>query len=348
MFARIKSFKLPEAAAIPKLVFQQLISRLIVLRDQLSIAQKFYLLAILLLIFKQPLALVALVSLLAILLEFWPIFEKVWHSLAGKAVLLLFYAIIANFALANASAVVNDVVGVPAQHFNYTHNFAILLYIPAWFIIISGIVMFLVQIMSPAYFLFIWILRPLGIKSPQFIHHSTFRRSTFLVRVMLSFVVIYHLWMLLGVDLESNIEDPNSPVSQVLNQQDVNMREDILDQLEQPLAKENDNLSTTDDKQLEGMNLNINIFQEIDFKQVHHNYSLGVRKAVALFAYTFEADNLSRCEKSADSHVVELNDYEILAITRNSSAVYDYDFVIKPCVSVAFGRMLPKPVNQVE
>lgn len=353
MFARIKSFKLPKVTSIPKLLFQQFMSQLIVLRDQLSIAQKLYLVAVILLIFKQPLALVALISLIAILLEFWPIFEKVWHSLAGKAVLLLFYALIANFALANASAVVNDVVGVPAQHFNYTHNFAILLYIPAWFITISGIVLFLVQIMSPAYFILLWMLRPLGIRLPLFFKHSTFRRSTFLIRVILSCIVLYHLWMLLGVDLEENIEDPDSHVSQVLDQQDINVEADILSQLEQPLTKDIENRSAIVeinrvDKEPEGFNINVNMLQDIDFKKVHHNYYIGVRKAVAFFAYTFEADSFSRCEKSVDSHIVELNDYEILAITENSNALYDYDFVVKPCVSATFGRMLPRPANVTE
>ena len=66
MFARIKSFKLPKPTLMPKLLFQQFFSRIVAIRDQLSLAQKFYLLAILLLLVKQPLAWVATISLLAV------------------------------------------------------------------------------------------------------------------------------------------------------------------------------------------------------------------------------------------------------------------------------------------
>ena len=65
--------------------------------------------------------------------------------------LLLFYAVIANFALAGAASVVNEVVGVSSSHFSYTHNFAILLYLPAWTLAISIIALLLLQIFVPFY-----------------------------------------------------------------------------------------------------------------------------------------------------------------------------------------------------
>ena len=332
MFARIKSFKLPKPTLMPKLFFQQFFSRIVAIRDQLSLAQKLYLLAILLLLLKQPLAWVATISLLAILLEFWPVFEKVWHSLAGKAVLLLFYAIIANFALANASAVVNEVVGVPAQHFNYTHNFAILLYIPAWFIIISGIVMFVVQIMSPMYFVLMWLLKPLGIHSPKLVAYQAFHRMTFIIRVILSVIVLYHLWMLIGIDLEDDIDDPKSHISQVLIDDDEQVREEVLAQLEQADSAIDEKALANDDADV---HVDINA-DEIDFKQVHQDYYLGVRKAIGYFAFTFEADTFSRCDKAEDAHVVELNDYEILEIVPDKQSQYGYSFLVKKCFSAAF------------
>ena len=333
MFARIKSFKLPKPISMPKLLLQQLLSKVVTIRDQLSLGQKFYLLAMVLLLLNQPLTWVASMSLLAILLEFWPVFEKVWNSLAGKAVLLLFYAIIANFALANASAVVNEVVGVPAQHFNYTHNFAILLYIPAWFIIISGIVMFIVQIMSPMYFVLMWLLKPLGIYSPKLVAYQAFHRITFIIRIILSVIVLYHLWMLIGLDFEDDIDDPNSQFSQVLMGQDEQIKEEIKSQLEQTqLVKEQKALANDD----EVLRMDVNMDKEIDFKQVHQDYYRGVRKAIAFFAFTFEADTFSRCDKAPNSHVVELNDYEILEIVPDKQSQYGYLFSIKQCYSAAF------------
>lgn len=375
VFARLKSFKLPQATSMPVLLWQQAIAKLKAFRDKLSFAQKLYLVAIVLLALEQPLALVAFISVIAILLEFWPVFEKLWNSLAGKAVLLLFYAIIANFALANASAVVNEVVGVSASHFNYTHNFAILLYIPAWCIIVSGIIMAMVQICAPFYFIFIQLLKPLGIKPKRLIEHPAYHRTTFIVRVILSLVVLYHVWMLLGLDVKVEDDEEIQQIAQQWVDQQVPGAEETSDELlaqiaaaqakKQAQAKQTDNGASTGNssqakvEQLQTAQgqhaepvLNSDTDEPTveqatpvdeltdtatdDYQQLHDNYVSGVRKAVALFAFYFEADSRSRCEKHPDAHVVELNDYEILEVLPDAKASMGFSFTVRQCVSAAF------------
>jgi hypothetical protein len=38
-----------------------------------------------------------------------------------------------------------------------------------------------------------------------------------------------------------------------------------------------------------------------------------------MFAYTYEADQYSRCKKSDDSKAIEINDYEIVEIAPDNS-----------------------------
>ncbi|QIR15982.1 hypothetical protein [Shewanella aestuarii] len=362
VLARLKAFKLPEASSLPVLMWQRVIDKVKAFRDKLSFAQKLYLVAIMLLVTKQSLALVALISVIAILLEFWPVFEKVWNSLAGKAVLLLFYAIIANFALANASAVVNEVVGVSASHFNYTHNFAILLYIPAWCIIVSGIIMAMVQICAPFYFIFIQLLKPLGIKPKRIIEHPAYHRTTFIVRVILSLVVLYHVWMLLGLDVKVEDDAEIQQIAQQWVDKQVPGAEETSNELLAQIAaaqakkqaqvkqtglgalKENSSQTKSDTLKTEpSLNADASVDPTIeddvtadDYQQLHDNYVNGVRKAVALFAFYFEADSRSRCEKHPDAHVVELNDYEILEVLPDANTTMGYRFTVRQCVSAAF------------
>ena len=74
-------------------------------------------------------------ALVGIVSETWPKFMVLWNSLPGKAVILFVYVIIANFALASASGMVNSITGVSASALPYSHNFALILMVPSWFFV---------------------------------------------------------------------------------------------------------------------------------------------------------------------------------------------------------------------
>ncbi|WP_052813829.1 hypothetical protein [Shewanella sp. cp20] len=201
--------KLKQASSVPQRFMQGLRNKW----QRLTLPQRLYLLAALLLM-SEHLGLVAIITTIALTLEFWPVFERVWHSLAGKAVLLLFYAIVANYALAMASAIVNEVVGVPATHFNYTHNFAILLLLPAWILGISAVGLLFAQILMPFYLLIALVLKPIGIKLFSLTGNSHYRFTTLMVRFILSFVLLYHLLLLMG-DVEERVESALSDIKAI-------------------------------------------------------------------------------------------------------------------------------------
>lgn len=314
---------------------------------KLSFAQKLYLIALILAFSSTGMGIVASVAVIAMAIEFWPVFERVWHSLAGKAVLLLFYAIIANFALGWSGAIVNEVVGVSASHLSYTHNLAILLYMPAWFVMVSAIVLLALQLIIPIYLVLIFLLKPLGVKSLRLTSHTSFRKTTFVIRIVLASVVLYHLSLL--IDLEGSIETSYTNLitaSQQTSEQraiepELGLTPDTTGETKAPaldlvLIKptlENDQGANAREPSSEER-------EEEERKQtyasVRAQYQHLVRQLLASFAFTFEADSRSRCEKPAESNVIELNDYEILQITPDKKAHYGYRFEVKKCISVAF------------
>lgn len=338
-------------------VFSQLsvsLSKVNMFWAQLTVAQKLYLLAIVILMAFEALGWVAMITVVAMVLEFWPLFERVWHSLAGKAVLLLFYAIIANFALGWSSSIVNEVVGVSASHLDYTHNLAILLYMPAWFVMVSAIVLMMVQAVIPFYFPLLFILKPLGIKSLKLTHLEHFRKTTIIVRMILSCILLYHLAMLIGVQHIEALSD-DFPAQQQEGSETTNRQQLMLEATaDLPVPKQAENMikQAVEKAQLQQSvdsesNLDAEVVapQEEDIEEtyakVRNQYQQLAREMIALFAFRFEANGRSRCKKLPESNVIELNDYEILEIIPDEVGEYGYRFEVKKCISPAF----PETVN---
>jgi len=304
---------------------------------RLTLAQKLYLLALTLLIFSDNPGFVAIITVLALTLEFWPLFDRVWHSLAGKTILLLFYAIIANFAIAGAASVVNEVVGVATTHFSYTHNFAILLYLPAWVIAMTALAILLLQVAVPFYLVGLLLLRPLGVKALRLINHNHFRFTTMFIRLILASVVLYHLALIASLSNELSA-DLNNPDGIVLNRLSEDDKQEITKELnsvnqdrsiQDPVEEDNAiDLSFTSDES--------NKENQERYRNVRADYGKAVRTLIAHFAYRLESDSRSRCEISPGSNIVELNDYEIVEIRKDKAADYGFTFEVKKCISPAF------------
>lgn len=316
---------------------------------KLSFAQKLYLIALILAFSRELMWLVAVIAVIAMAIEFWPVFERVWNNLAGKAVLLLFYAIIANFALGWSGAIVNEVVGVSASDLNYTHNLAILLYMPAWFLMVSAIVLLALQLIIPVYLVLIFLLKPLGVKSLRLTSHTSFRKTTFMIRIVLATVVLYHLSLLIDLDtrLQTSFTDfitttqeasEHKPVEPALGL--MPHTTDVLTAPIAELAKIKPELEADKPADKPADKQTADEREEAERKQtyasVRTQYQYLVRQWLATFAFSLEANGRSRCKKPAESNVIELNDYEILLITPDKNADYGYRFEVEKCISAAF------------
>jgi hypothetical protein len=281
--------------------------------------QKFYLLATLMLcILDMGLWVIpSILITLALLMEFWPKFTKMWHSLEGKAVLLLFYATVANFALATAASVVNEVVTVSPSHFTYTHNFSILLYLPFWILGISFIVLLLMQLLMPLYLLLLLCAKPFGIKIVKFVSKSSYPMMTGLARFCLSTIVLSQL--ISSIDGGKQLLTFTGAVEEGFNRSHSEKSTDHDIKL----------LSEADRKQLKNDDEHFVLLDLYDQK---------AKELLAGFVFHIEADEFSRCQFNKKNKIIELNDYEVLEIAKDETQKHGYSYTVKKCISPAFPR----------
>ncbi|WP_105188030.1 hypothetical protein [Pseudoalteromonas sp. T1lg48] len=277
----------------------------------LTLAQRLY--AVALLLSPVSIWLTTACTVAALTIEFWPRFLQLFHSLPGKAILLLFYGTIANFVLANAASTVNEVTGVAASHFNYTHNFAILLYLPSWILALSVIALLLLQLMLPFYILALLLLRPFQRFGFQFLDSAKRPIQTAIARFVLCLIVTVNLVVTSG-----EFDNAGDAIEQVSAS------------FEQEMSKEQQPIATETPEVLPTMHL------EAKIGEPGKDSDKWIKILVAQFAYNWEADSFSRCAKSKNSKVVELNDYEIVELFEDEQAEYGVRFETKKCVSPAF------------
>lgn len=295
-----------------RLFCQALVQRL----AKLATAQKLYLLALFgLFYYEHHPALTTLLTISALIIESWPLCARLWLSLAGKMITLIFYAIIVNFSLASSSSVVNEVTGVSTTHFNYTHNFALLLELPTWIVIISCIALLLLQMLLPVYIVGLILLKLVGFTDTKWRIKYAYPVSTALVRLMLSFLVLYHLMLLVDIDqfIDNHFRVNEQGASFSFNGQF------------EPIV---DDRFVSDSSELKD--------ELAAYTRVTTGYHLWIRQLVADFAFGMEADSRTRCKKATIAHGVELNDYELLQISPDPNANYGYRFEVIPCISVVF------------
>ncbi|WP_372769804.1 hypothetical protein [Pseudoalteromonas sp.] len=314
---------------LPKLKLVQL--KLVNFWQSLSLPEKLYTLSFaLLIIFQGDYGLAAMLTVIGLLMEFWPKFSRAWDSLAGKAVILLFYATITNFALVSSASMVNEVTGVPAAHFNYTHNFAILLVLPSWILGISVVALMIYQLFVPFYLFAILLAKPFGIKMVRFFSKSNHPFFSNSMRFMVCFTVVFQLL--------SFWQGEQKSIEEILNGIDPNVTE--VEQKQADLAKQQalDTavVETQEPETPETFSISFNnAAGESDelLIPIDKGYESVIRYLIAMFAYRLEADSYSRCSKPASTRAVELNDYEVLLISENKNAKYGYDFVVAVCNS---------------
>ncbi len=305
----------------------------------LSTAQKLYLLALTSLLVLQSGWLCTALTIVALTVEFWPKFNQLWHSLAGKALILIFYATVANFVLASASGIVNEVTMVSANQLNYTHNFATLIYLPPWALGITLATLLALQLFLPLYIIFLLLIKPFGSDRIKFITQSYSPLLTALLRFVLSSVVMINIFAFVdGKPTADIVDDISSSFSQSqpLSVKPKEQQEQVIEQLSEQIEQHTESKALDGQPSVRGdggdegdTEIANAVFSFIDTK----GYFERSKRLIALFAYNFEANSYSRCEKSENSKVVELNDYEVVEIALDNSMPYGYSFIVKACHS---------------
>ncbi|GGI73836.1 hypothetical protein [Shewanella gelidii] len=325
-----------------QLLFQQAFEKPISLWHRLVVAERLYLVALFFVFVSSDTYFISgFITVFALVIEFWPVFNRMWHALAGKAVILLFYAVIANFALVSASGVVNEVVTVDASALTYTHNFAVLLHLPVWLFTITALALVLMQLSTPFYWLLLLLLRPFGMKRVQLIARSEFPFSMSILRFSMTFVLLTHLFLVLStgssesLDVDKLVEQAVEKTAERIAEGEpsheaaIALQEELdkINQTEPTPGKTETAVADVADTEPEGAEEEPSLLEQY----------IGLSKRmIAEFAFHLEANSYSRCEIASGASIVELNDYEILQITPDETQTYGHRFEVKNCISPAF------------
>ncbi|MBQ4812148.1 hypothetical protein A7985_17775 [Pseudoalteromonas luteoviolacea] len=293
--------------------------------------------------------LVAFIALSAMLLEFWPKFLVFWDSLPGKAVILLFYAFIANYALVQAAGMINDITGVSSDPLPYSHNLSVLLSLPTWFFITTIVLLVLLQLAQPLYLLVLIFLRPFGLHKMWQPVDYKFPVTTGILRLVFSMLILFQVAMLIshtglsgGVNqfIKGWFEIIVSPSrfkvyleGEKIKPDGTKLTEEEEAQLAQKLVER--------EQDLKELKAEIALVDENTAQ-----YEAQLKRVLRHFIYEYEADSRSRCEHAPGTRIIELNDYEILQITKlddeNSESSYQYDVI--PCISAAVGHQFKSKI----
>lgn len=251
------------------------------------------------------LPLVALIAFVGLIRELINVFHRIWSTTLGKSFTLITYASTANLALAFAALKINLITGVEPMPFIFTLGFTTLVLMPFW-IALSSLVMFMLILILANIWLLISIpIRLIGI--PLEIHWEDKHRAmlTMLMRIILIPIVLVHLINVMLPYIGQDVISDQNGFS-------LNIGDDLSD------AAVN-NIESNDDM------INIGVTEQQRL----------IENVIAKFIFYFEAYPRSACIKSDNEKSVILDDYTVLLISENDSAVHGYDYIVKKCVSRA-------------
>lgn len=309
--------------------------------QQLDAAQRCYLLASVLglgwLISEQPWLAVLLGLSLggAVSVEIWQGFVRIWHSLAGKAVILLCYAILANFCLALADNMVNDLIGVRPDVAPLSVNMTLMLLAPFWSFLLAFVLLTLYLMLHSLKIGLLLLLRPVGVRSHHLLSGS-YPLWTGLARLVFIPVICMYLALVVQSYLTGSTDS-----WQLTNTAPASTQLTATAKGAQPLpvgATPEQNRPEQADSPLQ-INLDDGTLVDNLTPQVPWVY-----RSVAWFFYHIESLNKSQCPLAPGEHMVHLNDYEILVIAPDQAAPFGYRYQVRACGSPSLPVFTP-PVN---
>ena len=164
--------------------------------------------------------------------------------------------------------------------------------------------------MLPVYILLLIMLRPFQRFGLTLLDRSKRPIQTAIARVTLCFIVTANLIMTSG---------------------DFDSTSDAIDRVSASFSSQ-----PIPAQQTENPNSSAQLQLETKMQDSSEDSDRWIKILVAQFAYHWEADKFSRCDKDESSRVVELNDYEIVELFEDESTPYGIRFEVKKCISPAF------------
>ena len=292
--------------------------------QQLDLAQRCYLLSALLVVgwlgtfSTQPwlLGLLGVTLFGAVISDIWQGFVRIWHSLPGKAFILVCYAVLANFCFALADSSVNNLIGVRPEVVPFSVNLTLMLLAPFWSFLLAFALLTLYLLLHTIKVMLLLMLRPLGVRSHHILNGSYPKLS---LMARLCFLPVVFMYMAAAM---TGYLTGNTAALQMFQSEDAAPSSVVM-----PGTTNTPDVAEPED-------LNINLFGPESSGIRGFNPEVPwINKTVAWFLYQVESLGKSQCLLQGDEHLVHLNDYEVLVITPDSKQPYGYRYQVRACGS---------------
>lgn len=307
---------------------------------RLSAAQRSYLVATLFVLlwvvnFNSqiwPLYGMAIALLCAVSLDMWQGFLKIWNSLVGKAVVIVFYAVLGNFCFAMAESQVNHLIGVRPDIVPYTVNLTVLLLAPLWSFGLSLVILTIYTLLHSAKIFLLLFLRPLGVRSRHLLGDEAYPVWTLIARFIYLPVFMTCLSPLPGIYLDGD----SSQLERLLS----GKPSLIVLETEKAQKQTSGNTAVVNKDQTDENSNQLNIDVSQGLPRI-----LWLNRTQASFLYHIESLSRSSCPLQGKEHLVHINDHEVLVITPDEKAETGYQYQVRLCGSVGY-RQPASPAPQ--
>lgn len=364
----VKPSILQRVALIPSKIrelFARAVSRFKEKVALLSVSQWFYLAAFILLISSSPeqgeelpdLTLVGVLAGIGLSRELWQLFHSIWNRTLGKGVILIFYAAIANLALAISAQKISAISGIEPGPFVFTLGFTTFLMLPFWIVSASIVFLSIALILGNLWLLLSLLLRVVRIKLPVHWEDKSFVVASMALRIiliptliaaLLQFINPYVQQMdffhesLTDIKIWQLGDDEPALTDEQMARIEKGEFEDVNELMAHLKAETQAEIRKAEAQELENdTNLKIGAtlpdgvtvgYEEPEEEKSKKHDDRHLDHMIAAFIYYFETYPNSACKKSPEQHSLVIDENLIFVAEKDPDNPMGFKFGVMPCV----------------
>ncbi|NVK24232.1 MAG: hypothetical protein HWE10_04840 [Gammaproteobacteria bacterium] len=320
------------------------------LTQDLSTSQKFYFAALVTLLLSMQsessvfdgFTLTGLLALAALFSEVWPRFVKVWETLLGRVFIVLFYAILANLAVAIAAQKVNEVVGIDPSPLFYTLGFTTVVLAPLWFLGLTAVSMVVYMIALQIWIIIVFLLKLIRVP----IYRNTGKTKVLypILTNVLRVILIPIMLSSLAAVAEVYVGDIDYQLTDESKEKVTNVSNGLKDTIKNQAAKDAgralnveeqsalDEVFSSFEQELVGEKQpSSDSAPPIETEKGDGPDDKKILKLIASFVHNIETFEYSQCKKADNERAVFVGETDILISKENPEARLGYEFSVRVC-----------------
>ncbi|SFC88676.1 hypothetical protein [Pseudoalteromonas denitrificans] len=280
---------------------------------------------------ESHVAFIGCIALIAMARELWSLFTRIWDTMFGKSIILVLYAVVANFTLALAAQKINIIVGVAPSELVYTQGLTTLMMLPFWILLLSVFALTVVFVGAQLKSVFFGILRFLRLHHAKPENKEHFSGLFLVIRILILPLVVMTLaqgltWYSQKIHIQSlsfDITDLLSKEQKItLKSGTDNVKKELKAEMESDLNSPSANEGVPNDQ-----SINKEAVFRVGLKLPESEPESKVSqltlfdRAIASFVYHFEAFEFSRCKTTNKERAVPINENDILVVEKDDSDI---------------------------